>query len=131
MQRALLDWLKTDPGGTYKNSGPVDMSITEAARAVFGVDEPTDAQRASVRRAARVLADKGLIQSNGRRGWDAGGPTYQRSCGYCGVTHRGSAHEVQLSETYIQRLPTKSELAAHRAYLDRLGGLEAKIRASQ
>jgi hypothetical protein len=63
VQRALLDWLKTDPGGTFKNTGPVDMSITEAAAAVFGVTEPTGAQRASVRRAARLEQWTGIIEA--------------------------------------------------------------------
>jgi hypothetical protein len=114
VQRALLDWLATDPEGTFGgavSSGPVDVSITEAACAIFGASEPTDAQRASVRRAARKLADAGLIQSNGRRGWDARPDAH--------YIRRG--REVQLSETFIQRLPTKAELAADRKAMKRWG----------
>jgi hypothetical protein len=115
VQNALLDWLSTDPKGTYgragsQSLGPVDASITEAARAVFGVSEPTDAQRASVRRAARGLAAAGLILSIGRRGWDA-----QPDVRY---TRRG--RQVQVSETFIQRLPTKEEQTADRAFRRRL-----------
>jgi len=110
VQRALLDYLAADPSGTYGDTGPVDVSVTEAARAVFGVTDPTDAQRASVRRAARRLAAAGLIQSNGRRGWDAQPDRkYQR---------RG--RQVQMSETFIQRLPTKDEQAADRKAAKRL-----------
>jgi hypothetical protein len=107
VQRALLDYLSTDPKGTFMDTGPVDVSVTEAARAIFGAAEPSDAQRASVRRAARGLAAAGLIQSNGRRGWDA-----QPDRKYA---RRG--RQVQVSETFIQRLPTKEEQAAGRRWL--------------
>lgn len=112
VQRALLDWLRTDPEGTFGDSGPVDVSITEAARAVFGVSEPTDAQRAPIRRAAHRLAAAGLIQHNGRRGWDAQPDRH--------YTRRG--RQVQLSETFIQRIPTKDEQAAERKAMKRWGG---------
>jgi hypothetical protein len=47
-----------------------------------------------------------LILSNGRRGWDA-----QPDLRYT----RGG-HQVQVSETFIQRMPTKEEQAADRAW---------------
>lgn len=54
MQRAVLAYVRSEPGGLSAVDGtPLAASVTGLARVVYGAEQPTDAQRAAVRRADR------------------------------------------------------------------------------
>ncbi|MEU1519444.1 hypothetical protein ABZ490_46250 [Streptomyces sp. NPDC005811] len=62
MQRAVLAYVRSEPGGLSGLSGlsgidgtRLATSVTGLARVVYGAEEPSDAQRAAVRRAVRRL----------------------------------------------------------------------------
>jgi DNA-binding transcriptional ArsR family regulator len=63
IQRALLAHLLGEdaPVGPFAGE-PGFEPVSALARRVFGVVEPTDSQRASVRRALRSLAERGLVE---------------------------------------------------------------------
>jgi hypothetical protein len=67
VQRAIIDWLATEPGGRNKRGVPVRSTIVQAAAHVYGTSEPTEAQLVAVRRAVRGLAAAGAIENE--RGW--------------------------------------------------------------
>jgi hypothetical protein len=114
IQRAILDYLATDPSGRYKSGAARHTSLYRVTSAVFGASLPTDSQRASVRRAARQLHRAGLIEM--RQEWDR---TYWRRRRY---PKPGSELEkVYLSEMHVSRLPTPEEVAAQKASLRKLG----------
>ncbi|MFF4227401.1 hypothetical protein ACFYZH_31765 [Streptomyces abikoensis] len=59
----MLAFLRGEPGGRSELDGtPLFASVTTLARRVYAVEEPTDAQRASVRRALRRLEASGLVE---------------------------------------------------------------------
>ena len=118
VQRAILDYLATDPSGTFRSGVPESTPLYRVTCAVFGVSRPTDSQRASVRRAARQLHRAGLIRVD-ERVWDySRGRRYQRRSRYA-VPGR-ELEDVVVSEMHISRLPTPKEVAAQQAALHRL-----------
>ncbi len=67
MQRAVLAYVRSEPGGRSTIDGtPLAASITGLARVVYGVDQPTDAQRAAIRRAVRRLEADGHVEVHRR-----------------------------------------------------------------
>jgi hypothetical protein len=114
IQRAILGYLATDPSGRYESGPPKHTSLYRVTSAIFGVSQPTDSQRASVRRAATQLYRAGLIEM--RQEWDR---TYWRRRRY---PKPGSEQEkVYISEMHVSRPPTPEEAATQRAALRRLG----------
>lgn len=123
VQRAILGYLETDPDGASP-VGPMDVSLFRVTCAVFGTDEPTESQRASVRRAAWQLYRAGLIVMTERTAegtWTPDDPNarfYRRQ--------RRSAARLQLdkvavSEKYISRLATPGEAERARTSIERPG----------
>lgn len=67
MQRAVLAYVRSEPGGLSAVDGtPLAASVTGLARVVYGVEQPTDAQRAAVRRAVRRLEASGHVEVHRR-----------------------------------------------------------------
>ncbi|MEU8717918.1 hypothetical protein [Streptomyces sp. NPDC048663] len=67
VQRAVLAYVRSEPGGRSTIDGtPLAASITGLARVVYGVEQPTDAQRAAVRRAVRRLEAGGHVEVHRR-----------------------------------------------------------------
>ncbi|CCK32891.1 hypothetical protein BN159_p10 (plasmid) [Streptomyces davaonensis JCM 4913] len=63
VQRAVLAYVLSEPGGLSDIDGtPLAASVTGLARVVYGVEEPSDAQRAAVRRAVRRLEAGGHVE---------------------------------------------------------------------
>lgn len=61
-QRAILDFLASEPAGRHKKTGvPFHSSIAEVAAQVYG-PAPTDAQLVATRRAVRRLAADGHLE---------------------------------------------------------------------
>jgi hypothetical protein len=126
IQRAILDYLATDPGGRYKSGAPMVMPLYRVTCAIFGVSRPTDSQRASARRAARQLHRAGLISLTERLpAWGKDDPdwrSYWRRSRWS--TPGGELEEVRVCEMYVGRLPTAEEAAAqaaaYKAFLRRL-----------
>ncbi|MFJ4429302.1 hypothetical protein [Streptomyces bobili] len=55
--------MRSEPGGSSSIDGtPLAVSVTGLARVVYGVGQPTDAQRAAVRRAVRRLEAGGHVE---------------------------------------------------------------------
>ncbi|MGV9884480.1 hypothetical protein [Streptomyces sp. NPDC003006] len=68
VQRAVLAYLRSEPAGRSRFDGAPNLtSVSQLARVVYEVTEPSDAQRAAVRRAVRGLQDQELIEVH-RRG---------------------------------------------------------------
>jgi hypothetical protein len=122
VQRAILDYLATDPSGRYKSGAPRDTPLYGVTCAVFGVSQPTDSQRASVRRAVRQLHRTGLIHMEERVPvWGKDDPSwrsYWRRSRYPAPGRE--LEEVPVSEMHVSRLPTPEEAAAHRDFLRKL-----------
>ncbi|TBO58155.1 hypothetical protein EYS09_18945 [Streptomyces kasugaensis] len=67
VQRAVLAYVRSEPGGLSTADGtPLAASVTGLARFVYGVEQPTDAQRAAVRRAVRRLEAGGHVEVHRR-----------------------------------------------------------------
>ncbi|MGW7674414.1 3'-5' exonuclease [Streptomyces sp. NPDC054775] len=67
VQRAVLAYVRSEPGGLSGIDGtPLAASVTGLARVVYGVEQPTDAQRAAVRRAVRRLEAGGHVEVHRR-----------------------------------------------------------------
>ncbi|MDW8478383.1 hypothetical protein R3L02_42305 [Streptomyces scabiei] len=63
VQRAVLAYVRSEPGGLSAVDGtPLAASVTGLARVVYGAEQPTDAQRAAVRRAVRRLEAGGHVE---------------------------------------------------------------------
>ncbi|MEU0111495.1 hypothetical protein ABZ313_39960 [Streptomyces sp. NPDC006251] len=63
VQRAVLAYVHSEPAGRSDVDGtPLAASVTGLARVVYGVEQPSDAQRAAVRRAARRLEAAGHVE---------------------------------------------------------------------
>lgn len=63
MQRAVLAYVRSEPGGLSTVDGTsLAASVTGLARIVYEVEQPTDAQRAAVRRAVRSLEAGGQVE---------------------------------------------------------------------
>jgi hypothetical protein len=116
IQRAILDYLATDPSGRVNHGIPKYTSLYRMTCTVFDVSQPTDSQRASVRRAARQLHRAGLIRMD--KDWEAGRSYWRR--GRYPAPGRG-LEEVQISEMHVSRLLTPEQAAAQRSALRRLG----------
>jgi hypothetical protein len=118
VQRAILDYLATDPGGLLWGE-PRAISLYRVTCAVFGVSRPTDSQRASARRAVRQLHGAGLIYVEKRvTVWAKGDRNrrfYLRRSRWS-IPARG-LEEVSISEMNVSRLPTPEEEAARKAYI--------------
>lgn len=68
MQWAVLAYVRSEPGGRSHFDGtPLAASVTGLARVVYGVEQPSDAQRAAVRRAVRRLEAEGHVEVHRRR----------------------------------------------------------------
>ena len=119
VQRAIVDYLATDPGGRFQWGEPRGISLYRVTCAVFGVSQPTDSQRASVRRAVRQLHGAGLIYLEERITVWAKGDRNRRSYwrrSRWSTPARG-LEEVSISEMNVRRLPTPEEDAARKAYI--------------
>jgi hypothetical protein len=128
VQQAVIKYLNTDPGGNLA-TGPGDVPLTAVTRAVFKTDAPTDAQRASTRRAVRSLAAKGLVLTGrcaaGR--WD---PKSEWARFYWRKVERRSPsgklligvfdEKVATSETFVSRALTPQEEARHAAAMKQM-----------
>ncbi len=63
MQRAVLACVRSEPGGRSDIDGtPLAASVTGLARIVYSAEQPSDAQRAAVRRAVRRLEADGHVE---------------------------------------------------------------------
>jgi hypothetical protein len=111
VQRAILDYLATDPSGRWDTSGfPIPTTVYRVTCAVFGVSQPTDSQRASVRRAARQLHRAGLIRLQERTVWgELNRRTYLRRKAYSEPGRE--LEKVPVSQMSVSRLPTPEEAA--------------------
>ncbi|MEU2872987.1 hypothetical protein ABZ769_27950 [Streptomyces olivoreticuli] len=68
VQRAVLAHLRSEPAGRSRIDGAPNLtSVSQLARVVYVVTEPSDAQRAAVRRAVRGLEVQELVEVH-RRG---------------------------------------------------------------
>ncbi|MFG3296604.1 hypothetical protein ACGF3G_48480 [Streptomyces sp. NPDC048179] len=63
--RAVLAYVRSKPDGHSDiDDTPLPASVTGLARVVYGVEQPTDAQRAAVRRTVRRLQAGGHIEAH-------------------------------------------------------------------
>lgn len=140
IQRAVLDYLNTSPGRQNLQTGPDDVPLIAVTRAVFGTDQPTESQRATVRRAVRTLYAAGKLQLTERVAegkwdrssefarfyWRRGRFPYQGLDG----TWRQPMQKVPVAEMYVSRLPTEEEKARCQAAMRQMAA-EAKALGPQ
>jgi len=63
VQRGVMAYVLGEPGGRSSIDGaPLTISVTGLARAVYGTGQPSDAQRAAIRRAVRRLEAGGHVE---------------------------------------------------------------------
>ncbi len=123
IQRAILDYLATDPGGRSWLGTPKAVSLYRVTCAIFDVSQPTDSQRASVRRAARQLHRAGLIHAEGRVS-ESAEDYYPWSVDYSRRSYWRRSRwptpgrelgEVSISEMHVRRLMTSKKRPASKA----------------
>lgn len=121
VQRAILDCIAA--------AGDEEILMSELARTVFGTGDPTESQRASVRRAVRQLSRAGLIVTGTADGWVNDFNNQARY--YHRVSPRGRLQRIPVTEKYIARKPTPEEekrrKAAEKATVERLAAIERRI----
>jgi hypothetical protein len=114
VQRAILNYLATDPAGYIAGGAPDSVTVSAVAAVIFGTYRPTDAQRSSVRRAVRQLAAAGLVKADRESTFCT---DYERTyrqyrhgkspSSYCQMG--APYHDVTISETWVCRAWTAEE----------------------
>lgn len=108
VQRAVLDYLATNPAGLLEGGAPREVPLSRVTMAVFGSDD--DVKLASARRAVRTLAAAGLVEIHGRFADRLNGRKYEQRR----YSREDGGHwwEVTIRETYVSRPWTEAERAA-------------------